>query len=236
MRHLPLYLKLQQLVDGELPEEQYREMTDLEREFRELDEIDQQKDEASDEDLELDEIEEDLIATTVDEETDLSGLIDRKNELEAQLFGDEDAPWNDGGKEIQPLRELVENLSGMAGVGGWGGFARPRFQRLLRAIEELDPGQDTAREGGAWKTRKPGARNIVAARRRQLLAEFRDAWKEAVRHGPVAEPAGPEAAEATPEASQPAGGVKSDPAPSSGPVDSSQPPGGGESTGREFKE
>lgn len=199
-------------------------MTDLEREFRGLDEIDLQKDEASDEDLELDEIEEDLMTASVDEETDLSGLIDRKNELEAQLFGDADAPWNDTGDEIQPLRALVENLSGMGGGRGWGGRARPRLERLLRAVEELDPGQKPAREGAPWKSWKPGDRNVVAVRRRQLLAEFRSAWKEALSHGPVTDSAGPEAAEAVAESSEQAGVVSPGQRPSGGPADSGQPP------------
>ena len=193
MRQLPLYLKLQQLLDGELLEEQYREMTDLDREFRDLDEIDQQKAEASDEDLELDELEEDLMATGLDEDTDLSSLIDRKSELEAQLFGDVGAPWNDNGDDIQPLRELIESLSNTTGGRG----PRPRLERLLRAVEELEPGQKPAQEGIAGKSRTPGARKVVAARRRQLLAEFRSAWKEALSHGPVAESAGPEVAEAS---------------------------------------
>lgn len=196
MRQLPLYLKLQQLLDGELPEEQYREMADLDREFRELDEFDQQKAEASDEDLELDEIEEDLMATGLDEDTDLGSLVDRKSELEAQLFGDVDAPWNDNGDDIQPLRELIESLSNMTGGKGRGGRAGPRLERLLRAVEELEPGQKPAREEIVGKSRTPGARKVVAARRRQLLAEFRSAWKEALSHGPVAESSGPEDAEA----------------------------------------
>lgn len=197
MRQLPLYLKLQQLLDGELLEEQYREMTDLDREFRELDEIDQQKAEASDEDLELDELEEGLMVTGLDEDTDMSSLIDRKSELEAQLFGDADAPWNDNGDDIQPLRELIESLSNTTGGRGRRGHTRPRLERLLRAVEELDPGQKPAQEEIAGKSRAPGSRKVVAARRRQLLAAFRSAWKEALSHGPVAESAGPGAAKAS---------------------------------------
>jgi hypothetical protein len=199
-------------------------MADLEREFRGLDEIDLQKDEASDEDLELDAIEEDLMTASVDDETDLSGLIDRKDELEAQLFGDADAPWNDAGDEIQPLRDLVESLSGTAGGRGWGRRARPRLERLLRAVEELDPGQKPAREEAPWKSWKPGARNVVAVRRRQLLAEFRSAWKEALSHGPVTESTGPEAAEAATDSSEQAGVVRPDQRSSGGPADSGQPP------------
>ncbi len=186
-------------------------MSDLEREFRELDEIDQQKAEATDEDLELDGIEEDLMATSVDEESDLSSLIDRKSELEAQLFGDADAPWNEIGDDIQPLRELVENISGMT-----GGKARPRLERLLRAVEELDPGQKKAGEGVPRKGRTPGARNVVAKRRRQLVAEFRSAWKEALSHSPVAAPAAPETA----------GIEEPDSTPSAGPAKPEGPPAG----------
>jgi len=203
-------------------------MSDLDREFRELDEIDQQKAEASDEDLELDEIEEDLMATGLDEDTDLSSLIDRKSELEAQLFGDADAPWNDTGDDIQPLRELVDSLSGMAGGKGSGGRARPRMERLLRAVEELNPGQKPAREGVPRRSRTPGARNVVAKRRRQLVAEFRSAWKEALSHGPVAESAGPEAAEAPAASSQPARVAKPDSTPSAAPADLGKPPDGTE--------
>ncbi len=198
-------------------------MTDLEREFRELDEIDHQKAEASDEDLELDGIEEDLMATTVDDDNDLSSLIDRKTELEAQLFGDTDAPWNDIGDDIQPLRELVDSLSGTT-----GGRARPRLERLLKAVEELDPGQKPAREGVPRKSRTPGARKVVAARRRQLVAEFRSAWKEALSHGPVTESAGPEAAEAPAASSQPATVAKPDSTQSAAPAKPGEPPPGTE--------
>jgi hypothetical protein len=203
-------------------------MSDLDREFRELDEIDQQKAEASDEDLELDGIEEDLMATSSDEDTDLSNLIDRKSELEAQLFGDADAPWNETGDEIQPLRELVENLSSMTGGRGLGGLARPRLERLLRAVEELDPGPKSAREGVRRKSREPGARNVVAVRRRQLLAEFRSAWKEALSHGPVAESTGSEAAEKPDESSEPAAAATPDSTSSAAPAKPEEPPAGTE--------
>ncbi len=203
-------------------------MTNLEREFRELDEIDRQKAEASDEDLDLDEIEEDLMATSVDEDTDLSSLIDRKNELEAQLFGDADAPWNDTGDDIQPLRELIENLTGMTGGKGRGGRARPRLERLLRAVEELDPGQKSAAAAAPGQARTPGARRVVAARRRQLLAEFRSAWKEALSHAPVAESARPEAARAPAASSQPAGVADPESIPSATPAGPEKPPTGTE--------
>lgn len=229
MRQLPLYLKLQQLLDGELPEEQYRDMTDLDREFRDLDEIDQQKAEASDEDLELDGLEEGLMATGLDEDTDMSSLIDRKSELEAQLFGDADAPWNDNSDDIQPLRELIESLTNTTGDRGRGGRARPRLERLLRAVEELDPEQKPAPERVAGKSRTPGTHKVVAARRRQLLAEFRSAWKEALSHGPDAESAGPEVAAESPAASsQPARVATPDSTTSAAPVKPQKPPAGTE--------
>jgi len=187
MRQLPLYLRLQQLLEGELPEEQYREINDLERVFGELDAVDKQKDDAPDEELDLDEVEGALVDSDAADGSDLTSLLDRKAALEEQLFGAGDSPWSEESAEIRPLRDLLQDLSGATGKGPRR-LGRPRLERLLRAVENLDPDAIEGAGTGAAppllrRLRRKGP-NIVSARRRKLLAEFRTAWTEALSQRP----------------------------------------------------
>lgn len=198
MRHLHLLLRLQRMIDGEIPGAGFDDLAELE-------EIDAEAETASG--PESPEGLEDLWPLEEDETMDLDDL-DREMELdldgmEEDLLetepGEDSAPKGRRGPADGPLARLLKGVGSrrQRDRAPAGKRRRGPLQRLIESAGRLeDPEAEPGRiaellsAGSRSRTARIASADPVVARRRQQIRDFMSAWREARRSVPSAQAGG----------------------------------------------
>ncbi|HEU4402175.1 MAG TPA: hypothetical protein VFT43_08725 [Candidatus Polarisedimenticolia bacterium] len=192
MRQLQLLMRLQQLLDGEIPEAGL-EGDDLDALLDDYEALDQGLDGADD-------------AAPADPDARLGAAL-------RALVGAGRTARGGRGRDLESLRDILRRLGSGRGRGGREGRGALRDRPLLRILKTLGEGRRaggglgeigrllSGADAGEDAAAGERSRDPVVARRRKQILEFRTAWLEAL--GQQRRAGAATAASANPEAAGP---------------------------------